>query len=189
MRAVLQPLSGVAVPVRATHFLEDILTAFAVIFTAPGGGMRAVLQALSPGVAALAAARRDSPDGAAREQAALECLRLLGAGFAVDVPLVQRLRLAELGTEWKHTGFLLWILHCVGSCDGSACAACFGLRSRLRKARDNIQTVNLQMSSAEKAATTGISIVAHTGAKVPMAVHCLPCMPTRCVAEAAYGPL
>jgi hypothetical protein len=61
--------------------------------------MRAVLQALAPGAAALAAARRDSPNGAARERAALECLRLLGAGFGVDVPLVQRLRSAELGAQ------------------------------------------------------------------------------------------
>lgn len=59
--------------------------------------MRAVLQALSPGAAALAAARRDSPEGAARERAALECLRLLGAGFGPDAALVQRLRSAELG--------------------------------------------------------------------------------------------
>lgn len=61
--------------------------------------MRAVLAALSPGVASLAAARRDAAEGAAREAAALECLRLLAAGFSADVPLVQRLRSAEAGDQ------------------------------------------------------------------------------------------
>ncbi len=59
--------------------------------------MRAVLGALSGGAAALAAARRDAPEGAVQEAAVLECLRLLRAAFDYDVPLVQRLRSAEAG--------------------------------------------------------------------------------------------
>lgn len=61
--------------------------------------MRAVIGALSGGSATLVVARRDAPEGAAQEAAALECLRLLRAAFEVDVPVVRRLRSAEAGAQ------------------------------------------------------------------------------------------
>lgn len=61
------------------------------------------MAALGAGAGALAEARTRAPEGAAREAAALECLRLLRTAFALDVQLVQRLRAAEAGelTAWS----------------------------------------------------------------------------------------
>lgn len=58
-----------------------------------------MVMALHGGVTALGKARISTPEGAAREAATLECLRLLRTAFALDYQLVQRLRTAEAGTQ------------------------------------------------------------------------------------------
>lgn len=61
--------------------------------------MRAVVSALSGGASALAEARAEAAEGAAREAAALECLRLLRTAFSIDTQTVHRLRTAEAGEK------------------------------------------------------------------------------------------
>jgi hypothetical protein len=64
--------------------------------------MRAVVAALSGGAPALAAARVGTAEGAAREGAALECLRLLRTAFSADVQAVQWMRASEAGAQLTH---------------------------------------------------------------------------------------
>jgi hypothetical protein len=58
---------------------------------------RTVLSIVSPGAEAVAAERRDSEHGAAKEAAALGALRLLRLGFERDEDVVRALRRAESG--------------------------------------------------------------------------------------------